>query len=318
MRKTSLDMVLALARRDPRVVFIGSDLGAGVLSEFKDEFPDRFFMEGIAEANLVGMAAGLAMDGFVPYINTIATFLTRRCFEQVAVDLCLHNLPVRLIANGGGLVYAPLGPTHIAIDDVGLMRTLPNMTVVAPTDAEEMRRFMPQTLDWPGPIYIRLGKGGDPVVSNDARGFAIGKAIVLRDKGDVLIVATGVMVARALAAADILARQGIACQVVSFHTIKPLDEETLFARARGVRLIVTVDEHLLAGGLGSAVVESLVDRYNGPMPAIRRLGIADRFTDDYGSQDSLLAEFGLDAPSIAEPVARAVPELDAPSAAGPN
>ena len=309
MRKTSLDMVLELARRDPRVVFIGSDLGAGTLTEFRDEFPDRWFMEGVAEANLVGMAAGLAMDGFIPYINTIATFLTRRCFEQVAVDLCLHNLPVRLIANGGGLVYAPLGPTHIAIDDVALMRTLPNMTVVAPSDAQEMRRFVPQTLDWPGPVYIRLGKGGDTVISKPENGFAIGKAITYRDAGDVLIATSGIMTAHALAAADILARQGIACRIVHFHTIKPLDTETLFAHARGVRLIVTLDEHLLAGGLGSAVSEALVDRYDGRVPVIRRLGIPDRFTDNYGSQDSLLAEFGLDAPAIAETVARAARDV---------
>ena len=115
MRKTCLDMVYELAKQDPRVVFIGSDLGSGVMSNFKDEFPDRFFMEGVSEANIIGISAGLALDGFIPYVNTIATFLTRRCFEQVAMDLCLHNLPVRLIGSGGGLVYAPLGPTHIAM-----------------------------------------------------------------------------------------------------------------------------------------------------------------------------------------------------------
>ena len=132
MRRTALEQVHELARRDPRVLFIGSDLGVGTLDEFRQEFPDRFLMEGIAEQNIIGMAAGLAMEGFVPYVNTIATFLTRRCFEQVAVDLCLHRLPVRLIGNGGGLVYAALGPTHIATEDIALMRALPNMTVVVP------------------------------------------------------------------------------------------------------------------------------------------------------------------------------------------
>src|SRR5919112_2840169 len=147
MRNTCLNKVHALAKRDERVVFIGSDLSPNLLGEMKKEFPQRYYMEGIAEANIIGMAAGMAMDGFVPYVNTIATFLTRRCYEQVAVDLCLHNLPVRLIANGGGLVYAPLGPTHQAIEDIAIMRALPNMTVVCPCDADEAARLMEQTLD---------------------------------------------------------------------------------------------------------------------------------------------------------------------------
>src|SRR5215216_994835 len=177
MRKRSLDMVHALAKRDERVVFIGSDLSPNLLGEMKKEFPSRYYMEGIAEANIIGMAAGMAMDGFVPYVNTIATFITRRCYEQVAVDLCLHDLPVRLIGNGGGYVYAPLGPTHEAIEDIAIMRALPNMTVVSVCDADEMNRLMEQTLDWPGPIYIRLAKGFDPIVSDPKHEFSIGKAI---------------------------------------------------------------------------------------------------------------------------------------------
>ena len=139
-------------------------------------------MEGITEQNVIGMAAGLAMEGYIPYANTIATFITRRCYEQVAVDLCLHDLPVRLIGNGGGLVYAPLGPTHLAIEDIAIMRALPNMTVTAVCDAKEMVRLMNCTLDWPHPIYIRLAKGGDPIVSREENGFAIGKAIPMRKR----------------------------------------------------------------------------------------------------------------------------------------
>ena len=177
MRKRSLDMVHALAKRDERVVFIGSDLSPNLLGEMKKEFPQRYYMEGIAEANIIGMAAGMAMDGFVPYVNTIATFITRRCYEQVAVDLCLHDLPVRLIGNGGGYVYAPLGPTHEAIEDIAIMRALPRMTVTAVCDAEEMTRLMDATLDWPHPIYIRLGKGGDPVISKPERRIDVAAAI---------------------------------------------------------------------------------------------------------------------------------------------
>src|SRR5690349_23787412 len=198
MRKRSLDMVHALARRDERVVFIGSDLSPNLLGEMKKEYPSRYYMEGITEANVIGMAAGMAMEGFIPYVNTIATFLTRRCYEQVAVDLCLHNLPVRLIANGGGLVYAPLGPTPQAIEDIAIMRALPNMTVVCPADADEAARLMEQTLDCPGPIYIRLAKGGDAVVSKAENGFQIGRAILMLPPGDVLLVTTGIMLQRAL------------------------------------------------------------------------------------------------------------------------
>src|SRR5207247_9961998 len=137
-----------------RVVFIGSDLGHGAMTDFKVAFPDRFFMEGVSEQNLVGVAAGMAMEGRIVFLNTIATFLTRRCFEQVAVDLCMHNANVRLIGNGGGVVYAPLGPTHLATEDLAIMRALPNTTVVAPADAEEMARFMRASLDHSGPIYV--------------------------------------------------------------------------------------------------------------------------------------------------------------------
>src|ERR1700680_2066165 len=202
MRQTCLNMVYDLAKRDKRVLFIGSDLSPGLLDDMKKEMPERWYMEGITEANVIGMAAGFAMEGYVPYVNTIATFITRRCYEQVAVDLCLHDLPVRLIGNGGGLVYAPLGPTHLAIEDIAIMRALPNMTVVAVCDAQEMNRFMEQTLDWPGPIYIRLAKGFDPIVSRSELGFEIGKAIVMREAARshhrVMLVTTGVATTRAL------------------------------------------------------------------------------------------------------------------------
>src|ERR1700675_142900 len=196
MRQTCLNMVYDLAKRDKRVLFIGSDLSPGLLGEMKKEMPERWYMEGITEANVIGMAAGFAMEGYRPSVNTIAPFITRRCYEQVAIDLCLHNLPVRLSGNGGGLVYAPLGPTHLAIEDIAIMRALPNMTVGAGCDAEEMKRFMNQTLDWPGPIYIRLAKGYDPIVSHSELGFEIGRAIVMREApglgSRVLIVSTGV------------------------------------------------------------------------------------------------------------------------------
>src|SRR3984885_5413933 len=196
MRKEAMAGIYELAQRDPRVVFIGSDLGAGTLDDMRREMPDRWFMEGVSEQAIIGMAAGLAMDGFIPYINTIATFLTRRCLEQLAIDLCLHRLPVRLIASGGGAVYAPLGPTHMALDDIALLRALPGMTIVAPCDAPEMGRVMDASLDVPGPLYVRIAKGGDPVISRSDAGFAIGRAVLYEEPGEVLFVSTGPMTER--------------------------------------------------------------------------------------------------------------------------
>ena len=306
MRQTCLDMVFQLAKADPRVVFVGSDLGAGALQQMKEQMPDRFIMEGVSEQNIVGLSAGLAMSGFVPYVNTIATFLTRRCFEQVAVDLCLHELPVRLIANGGGVVYAPLGPTHMAIEDMAILRALPNMAVVAPVDAREMARLMAASLGWKGPLYIRVAKGGDPVVSREELGFTIGKAIPMRAAGEVAILSTGVMTARALKAAELLAGEGIEAGVLHLHTVKPLDRASVLAWASRARLVVTVEEHVLTGGFGSAVLEVLADGLE-RLPKVKRLGLPDAFTENYGSQDELLKHYGLQPAQIAAAVRDALP-----------
>lgn len=309
MRNTCLNMVYQLAQRDPRVLFIGSDLSPGLLAGMKAEMPERYFMEGVTEANVVGMAAGLAMDGFVPFVNTIATFITRRCYEQVAVDLCLHNLPVRLIGNGGGLVYAPLGPTHLAIEDIAIMRALPNMAVVAVSDAEEMKRFMDVTPGWPGPIYIRLAKGGDPVISRAEFGFAIGKAIALRvarAPKPVVFMATGVMSGNCLAAADILAKQDIDAAVVHFHTVKPLDEAAVLTHARGAGLVVTVEEGVGNGGFGSAITDTLVTKQEGQLPRLLRIALPDEFPHNYGSQNDLWDIYGLTPEKIAAAVSHRV------------
>ncbi len=264
----------------------------------KKEIPERFFMEGVSEQHVIGMAAGLAMNGFIPYVNTIATFLTRRCYEQVALDLCLQDLPVRLIASGGGGVYAPLGPTHLAVEDFAIMRALPNMTVVAPCDAEEMRRFMATTIDWPHPIYIRLGKGGDKVVSRAELGFQIGKAILMEEPGAGLFVTTGVMTQLALKAVDQLTNEGLSCGVLHMHTIKPLDGEALSHWLPKVDGVVTVEEHTRIGGLGSAILEFCSDEMPTQAAKIARIGIPDRFADQYGSQDSLLAHWGISVDTL--------------------
>lgn len=309
MRPACIDMVFELAKRDPRVAYVGSDLSPDLAKRMAEEMAGRAFMEGITEAGVVGMAAGMAMEGYIPYVHTIATFITRRCYEQVALDLCLHRLPVRLIGNGGGLVYAPLGPTHLAVEDIAIMRALPNMTIVAVCDADEMRRFMPQTIDWPGPIYIRLAKGFDPIISREENGFTIGKAIpmrVARDRDHVLMVSTGVMTTRALEAAASLADEGVECTLLHMHTIKPLDVDALLRFAQRARLVVTLEEHSLIGGLGSAVVDALIGHAAGGLPAICRLGIPDDFVEHYGSQDDLMELYGLQPAQIVETIRRSV------------
>jgi transketolase len=302
MRKVAIDSIHELAKRDARVVFVGSDLGAGVLDKMRAEMPERFFMEGISEQAIIGIAAGLAMDGFIPYINTIGTFLTRRCFEQVAVDLCMHNLPVRLIASGGGAVYAPLGPTHMAFDDFALLRALPNMTVIAPSDAPEMGRAMQASLEVPGPVYVRIAKGGDPVSSRAEAGFTIGRAILLEEPGEVLFVGTGPMSTSALRARELLSERGIRAGVLHAHTVKPLDVDAIVHAAQGARLVVTVEEHFRAGGLGSAVLEGLSDR--GIATPVVRCGFEDAYSYDFGSQDHVLTVAGLHPAGIAATVER--------------
>jgi transketolase len=300
-------MVHELARRDHRAVFIGSDLSPGLLEPMKREMPERYFMEGIAEANIIGMAAGLALEGYVPYVNTIATFITRRCYEQIAVDVCMANLPVRLIGNGGGAVYAPLGPTHLAIEDIAIMRALPNMSVVAVCDADEMVRLMENSLDWPYPLYIRLAKGGDPVVSRAELGFAIGKAIVMREaetSNPVVFLSTGIMTTNCLAAAAELHAAGIDTCVAHLHTVKPLDEQAVLERCRRARLVVTAEEGTVIGGFGSAVTDVLVA--HGDVPPVLRLGLPDAFPTHYGTQADHLELNGLLPRQVADTVRKAM------------
>jgi transketolase len=313
MRQTCLNMVYDLAKRDKRVLFIGSDLSPGLLGDMKKEMPERWYMEGITEANVIGMAAGFAMEGYIPYVNTIATFITRRCYEQVAVDLCLHELPVRLIGNGGGLVYAPLGPTHLAIEDIAIMRALPNMMVTAVCDAKEMVRLMNATLEWPYPIYIRLAKGGDPIVSRDENGFAIGKAIPMRrarSRRSIVLLATGVMTTNCLAAADLLAKDGHDVSVVHFHTIKPLDEEAVLEFSRDAELVATVEEGTMIGGFGSAVTDVLVEKLGSSLPTLVRIGLPDAFPHKYGLQEELFEVYGLAPTQIAARVSKSLKVKD--------
>jgi transketolase len=242
------------------------------------------------------------MEGKIPYVHTIATFLTRRCFEQIVLDLGLHNVNVRLLGAGGGVVYAPLGPTHEAIDDLAIMRTVPNMTIIAPADADEMRRVMPLTLDYPGPVYIRMAKGFDPVVTVNGPALTIGRALSMRPGRDALVVTTGITLQLAFEAATTLARDGIELAVLHMPTVKPLDRAALVAAIAAVPIVVTVEEHTIIGGLGSAVAEVVAEESFEPAKRFRRIGIPDVFPDSYGSQASLMARYGITADAVAQAV----------------
>ena len=299
MRKVCLRSMVELARADERVVFIGSDITKRDLEEMAGEFPDRFFLEGIYEQHVVGLAAGMALGGKLPYVNTIASFLTARAFEQVRIDLGLHRANVRLIGSGGGTVYAPLGPTHLAVDDIALMTAIPNMTVLAPCDAVEMGKLMRATLSWEGPMYIRLAKGNDPIVTRENDPFAIGKPLRLRAGRDALFVTTGIATQAALAAAEALALDGIDAGVLHVHTLKPLDLDAILEAASSVRALVIAEEHIASGGLGGAIARGLLAT---PLPGgicAAHSCLPDAFIGTYGSQAEILAHYGLDSNGLA-------------------
>lgn len=300
MRQTALSTVYDLAKVDPRVVFIGSDLGKNTLEKFKEEFPERFFMEGVSEAHIIGMAAGLALEGKIPYFNTITTFISRRAYEQVVIDLCLHNLPVRLLGSGGGLVYAPLGPTHLAIEDIALMRAIPQMTVVAPADAQEMRKLMLASLDYPGPIYVRIAKGGDPIVTKEEGEFVFGKAYQYQEGKDALIITTGICLKLALDAAAELKTKNINVSILHCPTIKPLDIKTIMPLISQINTIVSIEEGIINGGLGSAIAELIAEASFSTSKKFKRLGIPDTFCKNYGSQEALMKSYNITTEAIVD------------------
>jgi transketolase len=293
MRKSCLDTIYNLAKTDSKVIFIGSDLGPGVLDEFKKNIPDKFLMEGVSEQSIIGMSAGLAIEGLKPYVNTIATFITRRCFEQIVIDICLHNLSVRLIGNGGGLVYAPLGPTHQAIEDISILRVLPNITILAPCDSIEMKELVKQTLSYKGPVYIRIARGGEEIITNLDENIKISQGVLKKQPKNHLFITTGVMTQIALKASEDLKKNNIGAGVLHLATVKPLDKEMLSHWIPKVKKIITVEEGLLAGGFGSSILEFCSDNLPNDVHKISRIGLKDSFIEKYGTQDLLFNDNNL-------------------------
>lgn len=305
MRNAFAKQITALAQRDERVVVLSGDIGNRLFDDFKAKCPDRFYNCGVAEANMVGVAAGMAMSGLRPVCYTITPFVTYRCMEQIRVDVCYHHVPVVIVGTGSGLSYASLGGTHHSCEEMGMLRLLPGLAVVAPADAMEVNAALKAALQHPHPVYIRIGKKGEAVVHPSEPAFSIGKAIVLREGADVCLLSAGTVLSESLAAADLLARAGVSAQVVSFHTIKPLDEELLASAASKFKLIATVEEHSILGGLGGSVAEWLAER---PSPRARlvRFGTRDEFLHETCEQEQAREHYGLTGPAIAE---RIVSEL---------
>ncbi len=297
MRNAFIRGLTALAERDDRVVFLTGDLGYKLFDDFAERFPGRFLNAGVAEQNMVGVAAGLALEGFRPFVYSIATFATLRCLEQIRDDVCYNGLAVTVVGVGGGFSYGANGPTHHATEDLAVMRALPNMTVVAPGDPVEAELAVAALPD--APSYLRLGRAGDPVVHESPPEFSVGRAITVREGDDCALLSTGGMLPTAVEAAELLAESDIAARVVSMHTVKPLDEDAL-ERSRRTRLTVTLEEHSRVGGFGSAVGEWMArNNVSGPLLAI---AAEDAFANEVGDADSLRRRNGLDAESIARRV----------------
>ncbi len=304
MRNAFADEMTLLAPQDPRLVLLSGDIGNKLFDKFKAVDESRFYNCGVAEANMMGVAAGMALNGLRPFVYTITPFTTTRCFEQIRVDVCYHHAPVVIVGTGSGLSYAELGPTHHSLEDMAILRTLPGMRVLAPCDSTELRLALRAVLQDDSPTYIRIGKKGEAAIHDKPPVFKLGEAIVLRPGKDVALLCAGNMMAETLKTADMLAAQGVSAEVVSFHTVKPLDEKYLQAAAVRFGLVATVEEHSRIGGFGSAVAEWRMAQ-GCPLRQLS-FGTDDQFLHHVGSQAYARAQLGLTAEAIAARVSAAL------------
>lgn len=295
--------LVELGRRHPEVVALEADLGNSTRSVlFAKEFPERFFQMGIAEQNMASTAAGLALSGKTPFIHSFAVFAAGRAFDQLRNAICIPALRVRVCGSSAGLSDFGDGKTHQSVEDLVTMRSLPNMTVLAPADGMETVRMMEAVVGLPGPVYIRINRNDLPAVTPPDEPWTVGKVWEVRKGRDVAVFANGALVSRALAAAERLDREGIQLKVLNVSTIKPLDRDAVIAHARGVKGIVTAEEGTVLGGMGSAVLEALRRERHAP---VEMIGIPDRFGMSARSYDELLQAYGLTSEAI-ENAARAV------------
>ena len=305
MRNEALKTVYKIAKKNKKVIFIGSDLGNKVLDQMKEEIPNQFLMEGICEQNIVGMSAGLAMEGFIPFVNTIGTFLTRRCFEQIYIDLCLHKLPVKLLGNGGGGVYASLGPTHLSLEDFSILRSIPNMTILAPCDKVEMKNLITESIKYKNPIYIRFALGGEKIITKPNYKSKIGRAMEVLPKRKLNIISTGSMTQTSLEVAKtIKLKKKIDIGVLHIATIKPLDKKRIINFIKKSEKVVIVEEHFKSGGLGSAILELCNEEMRNYNCMIKIIGIPDKFPDQNPNHDFIKKHWNLDLKSLVKKISK--------------
>jgi transketolase len=301
MRNAFLKELFELAKRDERIVLIVGDLGFGVVNLFMEQLPRQFLNAGVAEQNMTGMAAGMALSGKIAYTYSIGNFPTMRCLEHVRNDVCYHNANVKIVTVGGGFAYGAMGATHHAIEDLAVMRALPGMTVVAPGDPVEAQAATRAITEYHGPCYLRLGKAGEPIVHQSEIHFKLGKAIRMREGRDATLISTGGILQTAVRTAQRLAEEGIETRLLSMHTLKPLDIEAVLAAARETHAIFTLEEHSILGGLGSAVAEVLAEADIRKIP-FKRIGVPPAFSPHIGSQEYMQERHGLTPEAIAKTI----------------
>ncbi|NLA57597.1 MAG: transketolase family protein [Firmicutes bacterium] len=305
MKKESLRLaygqaLVELGREDERIVVLEADLGKSTMSIlFQEEYPDRYFEMGIAEANMASTAAGLSLVGKIPFIHSFAVFASGRAYDQIRQSISIVGLNVKICGSSAGLSDFGDGSTHQSIEDMALMRAIPNMTVLVPVDAVETRKMVKAMVDWDGPVYIRINRNDLPVLTDPDSDFEIGKLKVMREGSDVAVFANGVMVSMALEAAEELAKDGISVKVINASTVKPLADEEVLALVEGCRGVVTAEEHSVIGGLGSAVACALRRERNLP---IELVGVKDSFGTSALSYEELLIHYGLTADAIKDAV----------------
>lgn len=305
MRTAFIESLVSLAERDPDVWLLNADLGFSVLEVFRDRFPDRYVNVGVAEQNMIGIAAGLALSGCKVFVYSIANFPTQRCLEQIRVDVCYHRANVVIAAVGGGFSYGSQGYTHHAIEDLSVMRTLPGMMVAAPADPHETRALVPYLANSGGPGYIRLGRAGDRILHDAPLTVVPNGPVVMRDGADLVIVSTGSIVGEVLDASTRLAEMGIDATVVSLPLLKPLNEVALLELVRDFDLVVTVEEHSLIGGLRDALAPLFASRQI--VGRLLSLGVEDMATFGVIKGERLMRKHcGIDAETIASRVAKSL------------
>lgn len=295
---------LAELGADNRIIVLDADLSKSTkTADFKKKYPERFFNMGIAEGNMMAVAAGLATCGKVVFASTFAIFAAERACEQVRNSICYPNLNVKIGATHAGISVGEDGASHQAIEDLAIMRAIPNMTVISPSDAVETKFAVKAAIEHDGPVYLRLGRLGVPVIYDESNfKFELGKGITVKDGKDVTIIATGLMVHTALEAYELLAAEGISARIIDIHTIKPIDREIIIKAAKETGAIVTAEEHNIIGGLGGAVAEVLVQEYPAPL---KMVGVEDKFGKS-GKPNALMEKYGLTAKNIADKAKEAI------------